>query len=420
MLAIVFCVIAVISIVSAARSDKDDMEVVQASEILEKIGQGEPVDYVHNNIVGNISIDDLRLHEDPIDRRADDIISLGLSKNMTVALSPLILQDCLIDGNINFSNARFLAPVSFRGSHISGDANFHGSHFCNSSDFGNCQFLRSADFIGSQFSDTANFIESRFKKNVKFIGSQFSESADFRGSQFGESAYFKSCSFNKSAYFSSCEFSQSADFNQTQFLGDLSLEGTKIIGTLGLSRAEFGKIFLRWKCIGHLAYDETAYFSLMGNFKNLNFIDDANQCYYDYRNDRRATLPLLYLPVDYGLMLFYGYGVKPDRPVIWSLVFMALFAVLFWWRQGILPVREGEPEDEANRFSLLEAAAFSAMTFLSGGKLVFDPPEYKIAPGRPWRDVQISKAFFILERLLGMVLIIMFAIAVGKTIVMGG
>jgi len=119
-------------------------------------------------------------------------------------------------------------------------------------------------------------------------------------------------------------------------------------------------------------------------------------------------------------MLFYGYGVKPDRPVLWSIVFMAFFAMLFWWRQGILPVREGEPAEEANRFSLLEAAAFSAMTFLSGGKLVFDPPKYKIAPGRPWRDVQISKALYILERLMGMVLIIMFAIAVGKTIILGG
>lgn len=125
-------------------------------------------------------------------------------------------------------------------------------------------------------------------------------------------------------------------------------------------------------------------------------------------------------PVDYALMLFYGYGVKPDRPVIWSFVCMALFAALFWWLQGILPVRDGEPEEEANRFSLLEAVAFSAMTFLSGGKLVFDPPEHKIAPGRPWRNVQISKALFILERLIGMVLIIMFAIAVGKTIVLGG
>ena len=129
-----------------------------------------------------------------------------------------------------------------------------------------------------------------------------------------------------------------------------------------------------------MEYDEMAYQLIISNFRNHNLPEAANDCYYDYRNDRRATLPLLYQPVDLALMLFYGYGVKPDRPVIWSLIFMAFFAALFWWRQGILPIREGEPAEEANRFSLLEAMAFSAMTFLSGGKLVFDPPEYRIAP----------------------------------------
>lgn len=120
---------------------------------------------------------------------------------------------------------------------------------------------------------------------------------------------------------------------------------------------------------------------MIGNFKNLNFLEDANQCYYDC---------------------------------------MALFAALFWWLQGILPVRDGEPEEEANRFSLLESRCLQRYYLSLGGKLVFDPPEDKIAPGRPWRNVQISKALFILEQLIGMVLIIMFAIAVGKTIFLGG
>ncbi len=62
----------------------------------------------------------------------------------------------------------------------------------------------------------------------------------------------------------------------------------------------------------------------------------------------------------------------------------------------------------------------NSVLLLSGGKLVFDPPEYRVAPGRSRREIKISKALFIVERLLGMVLVIMFAIAVGKTIIMGG
>ena len=42
-----------------------------------------------------------------------------------------------------------------------------------------------------------------------------------------------------------------------------------------------------------------------------------------------------------------------------------------------------------------------------------------IAQGKPWRDVQICNALFVWERLMGMILIIMFAIAVSKTIILG-
>ena len=481
-LALFLWIFAVITIISAAQSESDPREVVQAGEILEKIERGEPVNYDHKIIEGDINIGNLKLPE--VRRSPDEIEYLGLLNSLKVVRSPLVLDGCLIKGDLNFSNARILGPASFAGSIVITEANFRGSQFDQSVDFSMSRFNKSAYFRRSQFNQSANFKGSRFNQSVDFSMSRFNQSVDFSWSQFNQLADFGKSQFNQSVDFSMSRFNQfanfegsrfnqsvdfswsrfnqsvdfersqfnrhadfrlsrfkrfadftgsqfqkdalfgrsylkSADFNQTTFSGDISFEGSQI-DSLNLTRAEFGKIFFRWKSIGHLAYDETAYLLLMGNFKNLNFLDDANECYYDYRNDRRATLSWYYRPVDYALMLFYGYGVKPDRPVLWSLIFMAFFAALFWWRQGILPVREGEPEEEANCFSLLEAVAFSAMTFLSGGKLVFDPPEYRIASGRPWRDVQISKALFILERLLGMVLIIMFAIAVGKTIILGG
>jgi hypothetical protein len=513
-MAIVFCVFAVITTIIAAQSESDPREVVQASEILEKIERGEAVNYVNKIIEGDINIDDRKLPEVRTARSYEEIY-LGISENLRVVRSPLTLQDCLIKGDVDFSNARIMEPtfiyndtilgkINFRGSQFNGSAYFSYSRFNQSADFdcsrfnqfadfsysrfdrnayfygsrfdrdayfSDSQFNQFASFFGSRFEQDANFLSSRFQsadfrdsrfngsgfswsqfdKDAEFSSSRFNQSAYFLSSRFNQSAYFYDSRFNQSAYFCDSQFNQSAhfsdsqfnqsanfsstqfdkdsyfsrsylrsvDFNRTTFSGDLSLEGSRI-ESLNLTHAKLGKIFLRWQSIGHMEYDETAYLMLMGNFRSLNFLEDANDCYYDYRNDRRATLPLLYQPVDYTLMLFYGYGVKPDRPVLWSLVFVAFFAALFWWRQGILPVREGEPEEEANRFSLLEAVAFSAMTFLSGGKLAFDPPEYRIAPGRPWRDVKISKALFILERLIGMVLIIMFAIAVGKTIILGG
>ena len=361
-----------------------------------------------------------KFHNSQFNETANFVCSLfNLTANFNMAQ---------FNGSAKFNEARFAKETYFRGSRFKGTVDFINAHFDRDLDFCEVSFNQSTNFRWAQFNYNANFYKARFDKSTDFNFAQFNQTAVFIEAQFIKSAYFGNSLFNQTAYFRDCQFAdaificsylKSADFGRATFSGDLSFEGSQI-DRLNLKDAEFCKIFLRWKSIGHLEYDETAYLLLMGNFKNLNFLEDANDCYYDYRNDRRATLPWYYQPVDYALMLFYGYGVKPDRPVLWSIIFVAFFAGLFWWRQGILPVREGEPEEEANRFSLLEAVAFSAMTFLSGGKLVFDPPEYRIASGRPWRDVQISKALFILERLLGMVLIIMFAIAVGKTIILGG
>ena len=576
-------ILAAIVCVSEARNEIDGQEVVQASEILAKIERGELVNYTQKTIEGDINLSDLKLPKIRINRTMDEIEYHGLSETQTIVGSMLFFEDCLIKGDIDFSNVCFLEPVTFWNSSIIGDADFSGSqfdlfgiilskfnqsvdfsysqfkedayfpysefnqsvdykrsqfnksvffkeskfdkqidfsmsrfsqsidfsffyfnasvdfggsHFAQSADFSytqfnqsvdfradfnqsadfdNVQFNGDADFSGSQFNQSAtfddaqfnqdvdfsstqftgdvdfsstqfnkrakfyfsnfsgdvdfhgsifneyaDFWESRFQKSANFMNSEFGQSADFGGSVFRDDVNFRESQFSEDAYFGFTKFKKNVDFEDAKISGELSFEGSRI-SRLNLKDTEINNIRLRsWKSIGHMEYDEMAYQLLLSSFKNRNLPDDANECYYDYREGRRATtLNLLYRPVDYALMLFYGYGVKPERPVIWAFVLIGIFAAFFWWRQGIIPVREGEPESEANRFTLTEAIAFSGMTFLSGGKLVFDPPEYRIAPGKRWRDVQICKALFVWERLMGMILIVMFAIAVSKTIILG-
>jgi uncharacterized protein YjbI with pentapeptide repeats len=421
-------IFAVVVAVSVAQSEGDGREVVQANEILEKIERGEPVEYDHVLVEGDLDLGKLDLPKRHVNRNWIEIGVLRLSENATIVSSPIRVSDSIINGNISFSNAIFGNTVDLKSSHFNGIADFRGSNFAGIADFWGSDFNGDADFGGSDFytyayfgdSDFygyAYFRDSDFYGNAYFYDSDFNKDADFAYAQIYQSAYFGGGKFEKNAIFD-WSYLQFADFNQTAISGDLSLKGSQI-GSLALTDAELGEIVLRsWKSIGHMEYDEMAYQLLLSSFRNRNLPDEANQCYYDYREGRRATLSKLRQPADYALMLFYGYGVKPERPVIWAFVFMAIFAALFWWRQGIIPVQKGEPEEEANSFTLPEAMAFSAMTFLSGGKLVFDPPEYRIAPGKPWRDVQICKALFVWERLMGMMLLFMFAVAVTKTIIL--
>ncbi len=504
------CIFAAVVAVTVAQSDGDGREVVQASEILEKIEKGEPVNYDNRVIEGNINIRDPKdldismkeirsqisiqycLIKSEVDfsnvlfgesvsfnnstflARANfnnsffnknakfDGVRFNNGGNFTQALffrdacfswarfnQDAKFMDAGFVGNLDFGDANFnhiadfsraihIKFANFHGVSFNGTANFQGANFMHGSfsdavfngtaDFSNVLFRSTFDFANAVFNGTAFFIRADFN-NTSFAGTQFYQDANFTISQFRGYTSFSGAQFNHSAFFIRAKFEKdaifdwsylkSADFNQTAISGDLSLKGSQI-DSLDLSDAELSEIILRsWKSIGHMEYDEMAYQLLLSSFRNRNLPDEANQCYYDYREGRRATLSMLRQPADYALMLFYGYGVKPERPVIWAFVFMAIFGALFWWRQGIIPVQKGEPEEKANRFTLLEAAAFSAMTFLSGGKLVFDPPEYRIAPGKPWRDVQICKALFVWERLMGMMLLFMFAVAVTKTIILG-
>jgi uncharacterized protein YjbI with pentapeptide repeats len=323
------------------------------------------------------------------------------------------------NGYAFFMNSNFNSNAHFRGSNFNGTAYFWEAGFNGTADFGNADFNDEAyfeyvdfngiaDFVGASLNGTAVFKYAGFKGDAGFLYARFNQSADFRWAKFDKDAVFD------------WAYLKSADFNQTAISGDLSLKGSKI-DSLNLTDAELSRqIILRsWKSIGHMEYDEVAYQQLLSSFRDRNLPDEVNECYYDYRDSRRATLPFLRRIADSSLMLFYGYGVKPERPVYSAFAFIALFGLLFWWRQGIMPVREGEPEEEANRFTLLEAMAFSCMTLLSGGKLVFDPPEYRIAPGKPWRDIQICKALYVWERLVGMMLLFMFAVAVTKTVILG-
>jgi hypothetical protein len=483
-----------VAAISAAQSHGDGREVVQASEILGKIERGEPVFYFNKIIEGNLSLGNLKLPEIQtagheihtangwVTITKDDIqIDIGKinrikigdmvflyppyyanTEYIKVVRSMILLFNCLINDDMDFSNAQFLDSVFFVQCELSEKANFdnsqfnqpaifyrtnfnqpvdfHESNFNRNVSFSRSSFNQSVDFQGSNFNQSTDFSKAKFNQSAYFESVQFSELTSFKLAKFGHDAYFWQARFNQSAGFPSAQFNgitnfgaaqfgkdanfdwsylNSADFNQTVVQGDLSLKGSRI-ETLNLNEAQIGDIILRsWDSIGHMEFDEMAYQLLLSSFRNRNLPEEANECYYDYRDGRRATLNLLYRPVDYALMLFYGYGVKPERPVIWAFVFMAIFAALFWWRQGIIPVQKGEPKEEAARFTLLEAMAFSAMTFFSGGKLVFDPPEYRIAPGKPWRDVQICKALFVWERLVGMILLFMFAVAVTKTIILG-
>lgn len=206
-------ILAAIVCISEARNEIDGQEVVQASEILAKIERGELVNYSQKTIEGDINLSDLKLPKIRINRTMDEIEYHGLSENQTIVESMLFFQDCLIKGDIDFSNVCFLEPVTFWNSSIVGYADFSGAQFDL---FG---------IISSKFNQSVDFSYSQFKEDAYFPYSEFNQSVDYRRSQFNKSVFFNESKFDKQIDFSMSRFNQSIDFSFFILMHQSTLEG---------------------------------------------------------------------------------------------------------------------------------------------------------------------------------------------------
>ena len=487
------------------------LQIVNSTKIMAEIEAGHPVKYDHVLIRGNLNLSDLNLTTTHITRRneVEKLGELGLTDEVKLITSPILIYDSKIDGNVNFNNALFEKPihlmkinfsncVNFKGSHFNetadfsdsqfdedlyfsysqfardvnfgrsrfnkladfrwsifegtmfkgirfkesqfrGDAYFWGSVFNNTTVFSGSIFDKSAYFRGARFNEPADFIESTFNTSADFMGSKFGETADFRGarfngdvhfwkslfngstsfwrSQFDKNADFSGIEFNLSANFRGIVFSEEADFGGSQFGGNADFsesqfdneayfERTKFERNLNLTLTKYNKIDIRWSNIKSLNYDDSAYLLLIDNFKKSGFLLDANDCYYRYRIESRKFLPILYRPADWILMASYGYGTKPEYPLVWAILVIFVSGFFFYKSSGI----ENTGKPSAQRISLGDAFIFSAMAFTSGASALIDTSK-ELTP------VGISRYVITLERLLGWVLFALFLTALGKTII---
>ncbi|HNX40699.1 MAG TPA: hypothetical protein PKK11_08955, partial [Methanothrix sp.] len=233
----------------------------------------------------------------------------------------------------------------------------------------------------------------------------------------------------------------STSFNSSIFKDDALFEGAVFDGPLFLTRAKYDRLYVRWKSIKELGYDDAAYLTLLENFKKLGYLEDYDACYYEYRRLHRDqdwgggyhSMPIWEEGarkwIDLGLQYTYGYGKKPILPLLWSAGTVLLFALIWrafglcngnhrglWERYGPEGARQtsGQRRWPGELRALGIALLFSATVFLSGTRLFVDPPAMPVFEGRLASHV---RAFFIAERVLGALFSILFFLAIGGTVV---
>jgi uncharacterized protein YjbI with pentapeptide repeats len=286
-------------------------------------------------------------------------------------------QGVVFGGNANFMDMKFTIPPNSpfgfgTGETVPGCAYFREAEF-NGKD---------ANFEGAVFSGgNAYFETTKFNGNARFGAALFIGDAYFGDALCGGDAIFRGAQFRGDyANFNGAEFSNDVNFELSSFDHvNLTMEDVKPIHILRLSDAsfenkstislkgtEYARLYVHWDSIKDaIIYNGEVYLTLVKNFKNIEYFEDADACYYQYRRERQSMRSWLERAkyVDILAWLTCGYGVRPGYTL--GLGFFAVLAsAVYYWRTGAIRRLKGNEEENANFW---DAFYFSTMTFTTVG-----------------------------------------------------
>jgi hypothetical protein len=367
----------VVTIDSASDFNKKNDPNVEASDIIDSIARGEHVSCNNCTITGDWDLAKLRSREIGVpisitDSTIEGRIDFSSGENAT-------FQDNIDFGHttfkdpVQFSKANFKKEAKFAGSQFEGAAEFRHTKFENSTDFADAQFKNygmfdnshfneSAGFAGSHFIGPSSFENVGFDKEAHFTYVQFDAIADFSGSTFSNEALFNPGRFSSKAYFDNVtfkglanfvgsQFNDFASFRNANFEDNLALKDSRIAtieinniqfsnnSGINLTGSTFSRFLAHWDDIKAYIPKEgpqgPVYIALIKNYRDLQWLADSYDSYYDYRqwdrnHENKDAINSLFDQLDW---LFNGYGIRPIKPIIWSCVFILGFAVLFSWNK---------------------------------------------------------------------------------------
>jgi hypothetical protein len=336
----------------------DNLLMIKAEEVLEKIEEGKPVEYENIIIFGDLDLSRLDLPRDKDKRQ--------------IIRSVIKIEYSMIKGDVFFDRSTFSSLVDFDGT----------------------VFTQAAKFSDSQFCEDAGFSEARFEGEANFSRAEFRTEANFSRARFGD-----------------------VDFRNATFLRHLNLASAKLSSmllldarfeegsSLNLMDLDYSRIKVRWETIrDHLPFNGSIYLALTKNFRNLEQFEDGDDCYYRYRRVKqaRATSRISKL-LDRVAWLSCGYGVRPSHTILLSWGIILLFAAFLASAHAIDHDGPSLHENQTSQISLKDAFYFSSMQFL--GK---NPENLRIVEGYEY--------LMVVESLIGWILMALFLITMSKVI----
>jgi len=313
---------------------------IPASEILDKIQKGEPVEYDHVRITDDLDLSNLDLPTEHVARTEYQIKTLELPEESKVVSSQIKITNSKFDaknvnlgnnlfkGSINFNNTIFCRYPYFRGATFSKYAEFRGTTFRGGANFTGATFSGDADFIKVTFNGGADFGEANFSGDTNFIGATFSGYAKFIGTIFQEDVGFSGATFSSNVGFSKATFRGNADFIGTTFSGSPSLIWTKFEGDV---------LTFRDATFTSAVSQEDGCRRAKNVLEKNGNREEAGYHFYREMDGKRKQKPwYIRYPEYIFVQLIFGYGVHPFRLMFcWFLVAL-IFAIFYSVNGGII------------------------------------------------------------------------------------
>lgn len=202
----------------------------------------------------------------------------------TIFQNDFILNDCIIEGDADFSLAIFKRWVSFYSSTFKGKASFFIATFKDV-----------ANFVGTIFNGETTFMYATFQ-GYKAFGSPFKFMVDFSETIFKDKTYFGKTIFNDDVDFTRATFKSYADFGNATFNGWAHFEKATFKGYAGFGYAFFlnGANFEEATFMGRTSFICASFtsnktparipYKSMASFNNATFKDDADFQYTTFED----------------------------------------------------------------------------------------------------------------------------------------
>ena len=459
----------IVFLFSVQSAEAEPSRIIDAGEIVKKIEQGQPVEYNSVIVKGDLDLSRLDNMESSAGRVS---INSPIKIANSVILGQVTINKVALEDSVDFHRTKFMSRTSMTDSWFNDTASFNKASFEDIADFSTSRFNGPAVFSSARFGQTAYFRDCVFTKAAKFVSVQFSQQAYFQRAHFMNDATFLSTKFDRGAIFEFSEFGQNVDFCLAQFLQDANFDGVRFqqaagfdstnfiqdanfdhaqfsqtadfdsanfhqesyfrnssiqnalfhdiqfkedatfdnvkIENLSLKGSDVEKLDIRWSSIHNLAYDDSAYVLLRKNLDTRGYLDDASECEFSYRCERRAYL----WDHDFGRWLFdflafatYGYGLRPVWPLGWSMAFILIGGLFFFLTNSVVRSKllSDQRDFSGNRIagnaegkvSIWESLLLATTYFTSGASNIISATPSEFVP------VGLGRYAVVLLRLLG-------------------